>query len=430
MIYSEAVNYIHSLLKFGVRPGLNGMDALLCCLGNPQKDMRYIHVAGTNGKGSTSTAISNVLIDAGYNVGLYTSPYVSHFLERIQFNGKPVDEAVFSGAVESVKKSVEKLSLNGIVITEFEALTAAAFICFKKLNCDAVILEVGLGGRLDATNIIDKALVNIITSLSLDHTGSLGDTIEQIAFEKCGTIKENSRVVVSIGQSEKALDVIKETIKKTNSRLVVPDEKILDVIKSDLFGTRFIYNEQEYEITMPGKHQIKNMLCVIEACKMLGEWFDICTENVVSGIKKTILPARVEILSKKPLVILDGGHNEDGAIAFYNAVKECLNKGKKVYALGGMMSDKAVEDSLKPLISSVDCFVSVTPDNPRAMKATALNNIAKKYCKDTVAVDSPIKAVDFVFDKLCENDVFLCVGSLYLAGEVRDYLIENLRKFN
>lgn len=430
MNYSESVNYIHSLLKFGIRPGLNGMDALLCCLGNPEKNLRYVHVAGTNGKGSTSTAISNVLIDAGYNVGLYTSPYVSHFLERIQFNGKPIDENVFSEAVEQVKRAVDELSEKDVVITEFEALTAAAFICFKEKSCDVVVLEVGLGGRLDATNIIEKAHVNIITSLSLDHTGILGDTLSEIAFEKCGTIKEDSKVVVSVGQPQEALDVIKNTVNNTSSTLVIPDGNALEITGSDLFGTKFFYNENEYEIIMPGEHQVKNMLCVIEACEILKDTFKISTDNVKNGIKNTVLPARVEVLSKKPLVILDGGHNEDGAIAFYSAVKNILNNGRKVYALGGMMADKAVENSLKPLISSVDCFVSVTPHNPRAMKAEELNNIAKKYCDNTLPVDSPVEAVDYVLNNLEKDDIFLAVGSLYLAGEIRDYLIENLKKFD
>ena len=197
MIYTEAVDYIHSLLKFGIRPGLYGMDALLRLLGNPHKGLKYVHVAGTNGKGSTSTAISNVLIEAGYRVGLYTSQYVTHFLERVQFSGKPVDEDVFAKSVEKVKVAVESLEKDGVTITEFEALTAAAFLCYKALCCDIVVLEVGLGGRLDATNIIENPLVNVITSLSIDHSAILGNTIEEIAFEKCGTIKENGNVVSS-----------------------------------------------------------------------------------------------------------------------------------------------------------------------------------------------------------------------------------------
>ncbi len=424
MNYIDSVNFIHSLLKFGIRPGLNGMDALLSCLGNPQKGMKCVHIAGTNGKGSTSTAMSNVLINAGLNVGLYTSPYVTEFLERVQFNGKPIDKTVFSNAVKKVKNTLEELNKKDVVITEFEALTASAFLCFKELKCDVVVLEVGLGGRLDATNIIDTPLLNVITSLSLDHTGVLGDTIEEIAFEKCGTIKEKSLVVSSIDQPEKAMKVIEKTVEEKNGSLLVADKNQLEIIKSDLFGTEFIYKNQRYNITMPGVHQVKNMLCVIEGVNLLKKHFNITDEDVKNGIKSAVLPARVEVLKRKPLVVLDGGHNEDGAIAFYNAVEKHLNPKGKVYVLAGMMGDKAVEKSLSPLMKKADVFVSVTPENPRAMSAEELNEIALKYSKTAVSVPSPEEAVAYIFKNLTDDDVFLCVGSLYLAGEVRE-LIKN-----
>ncbi len=424
MNYINSVNFIHSLLKFGVRPGLNGMDALLSYLGNPEKDMKYIHIAGTNGKGSTSTAMSNILINAGCNVGLYTSPYVTEFLERVQFNGKPIDKNVFSNAVESVKIAVENLNENGVVITEFEALTASAFMCFKELKCDVVVLEVGLGGRLDATNIIDTPLLNIITSLSLDHTGVLGDTIEEITFEKCGTIKENSLVVSSIEQPEKALNVIKNAVAEKNGQLIIADKNQLNIKKSDLFGTEFVYKNQCYNITMPGVHQVKNMLCVIEGAEQLKKHFDIKAEHIKNGIKSTILPARVEVLNKSPLVVLDGGHNEDGAVAFYNTVEPYLNPKGKVYVLAGMMGDKAVEKSLSPLMKKTDVFISVTPENPRAMNADELNEIAEKYAKETITIPSAHKGVEYILSHLTKDDVFLSVGSLYLAGEVRE-LIKN-----
>lgn len=424
MNYIEAVNYIHSLLKFGIRPGLNGMDALLHFLGNPHKDLKYVHVAGTNGKGSTSTAISNVLTDAGYKVGLYTSPYVTDFLERVQFCGKPIDKPLFARCVKKVKAAVETLEKEDVVITEFEALTASAFLCYKELNCDVVVLEVGLGGRLDATNIIETPLVNVITSLSIDHSAILGDTIEEIAFEKCGTIKENGNVICSFGQPEGAIKVIEKTVKEKNNTLIIPCESDIKILKSDIFGTEFVYKNKEYFVKMPGEHQVKNMTCVIEACNILKNYFDVTDDNIKNGISKTLLPARVEIISKKPLVILDGGHNEDGAKAFYNAVSSVLDSKSKVVVIAGMMADKAVEDSLKPLIKKSDCFICVTPENPRAMKGEALSEIAKKYCKNVLVVESAKKAVKLSETMLNNNDVLCVVGSLYLAGEVRETLLE------
>ena len=424
MNYIEAVKYIHSLLKFGIRPGLNGMDALLHFLGNPHKDLKYVHVAGTNGKGSTSTAISNVLTDAGNKVGLYTSPYVTDFLERVQFCDKPIDKALFAKSVEKVKNAVETLEKQDVIITEFEALTASAFLCYKELQCNIVVLEVGLGGRLDATNVIETPLVNVLTSLSIDHSAILGNTIEEIAFEKCGTIKENGNVVCSFGQPDGAIKVIEKTVKEKNNTLTIPCESDIKILKSDIFGTEFTYKNNTYFVKMAGEHQVKNMTCVIEACNVLKKYFNLTEENIKSGISKTVLPARVEIISEKPLVILDGGHNEDGAKAFYNAVLPELKNKSRVIVIAGMMADKAVEDSLKPLMLKTDVFFAVTPDNPRAMKARDLAEIAGRYSKQVFTVQNIKDAVKIAYAAADENTAVLVVGSLYLAGEIRETLLE------
>ncbi len=424
MNYIEAVKYIHSLLKFGIRPGLNGMDALLHFLGNPHKKLKYVHVAGTNGKGSTSTAISNVFIEAGYKVGLYTSPYVTDFLERVQFCGKPIDKALFAKCVEKVRFAVEELEKKEIIITEFEALTAAAFLCYKELQCDVVVLEVGLGGRLDATNVIEAPLVNVITSLSIDHSAILGNTIEEITFEKCGTIKENGNVVCSPGQPEGAIKVIEKTVEEKNNTLTIPCESDIRVNKSDIFGTDFSYKNQNYFVKMAGEHQVKNMTCVIEACNILKEYFNLTDDNIKNGIRETLLPARVEIISEKPLVILDGGHNEDGAKAFYNAVLPELESKSRVIVIAGMMADKAVENSLKPLMLKADAFFAVTPDNPRAMNAHDLAEIAVKYSKQVFTVGNIKEAVKIAYAAADEDTAVLVVGSLYLAGQIRETLLD------
>ena len=370
------------------------------------------------------SAYGYVLTDAGYKVGLYTSPYVTDFLERVQFCNKPIDKVLFAKAVEKVKIAVETLEKQDVIITEFEALTASAFLCYKELQCDAVVLEVGLGGRLDATNVIETPLVNVITSLSIDHSAILGNTIEEIAYEKCGTIKENGNVICSLGQPEGAIKVIEDTVKEKNNTLTIPCESNIEILRSDVFGTEFIYKNIEYFVKMAGEHQVKNMTCAIEACNILKKYYNISDENIKRGISKTILPARVEIISKKPLVILDGGHNEDGAKAFYNAVSSVLDTKSKVVVIAGMMADKAVEDSLKPLIKKCDCFICVTPDNPRAMSGEELAAIAKKYCNNIIVVDSPKKAVKVAETMINDKDALCVVGSLYLAGEVRETMLE------
>ena len=431
MTFCEALEYIHSLLKFGIHPGLSRMDTLLQILGNPHKNIKCVHVAGTNGKGSTSTAISNILIEAGYDVGLYTSPYVTDFLERVQYNGKPIDKELFSQCVEIIKPEIEKMSEQGAQITEFEALTATAFLCFSELNVDVLVLEVGLGGRLDATNVIDTPLVNVITSLSLDHTAVLGDKIEQIAFEKCGTLKQDGTLVCSYGQKESAMSVIKDICKERNNTLIIPEQSEIEVTEQSIFGMQFNYKKQAYRTILSGTHQVQNMTTVIEAVNVLKtKGYNITTENIKNGISKTILPARVEVISKNPLVILDGGHNEDGAKAFYNAVRDCFDSNKKLIVIAGMMNDKAVENSLKPLISKADTFIAVTPENPRAMKAEELGKIAKKYCHNVLVCDNANSAVDSVKTKITENDMLFVVGSLYLAGEVRTNLLEYFKKID
>ena len=423
MIYTESVDYIHSLLKFGIRPGLTGMGALLHLLGDPHKYLKYVHVAGTNGKGSTSTAISNILTEAGYKVGLYTSPYVTEFLERVQFCGKPVSKQVFADSVSKVKCAVEKLQTKDVTITEFEALTASAFLCYKALECDVVVLEVGLGGRLDATNVIDTPLVNIITSLSIDHSAILGNTIEEIAFEKCGTIKRGGNVVCSFGQPDGAMKVVSRTVEEQANSLVVPDVSDVDVIKSDVFGTSFTYKNNKYFVPMAGEHQLKNMTCAIECANILKNYFNITDNNIIDGISKTVLPARVEVISRKPLVILDGGHNEDGAKAFYNAVSNEFSKHNRVIVVAGMMADKAVEESLAPLLRKTDFFFAVTPDNPRAMSGDELAEIASAYTTAFSVADVG-EAIEIVSRAADENSAIFVVGSLYLAGEVRERLKE------
>ncbi|MBO5896261.1 MAG: bifunctional folylpolyglutamate synthase/dihydrofolate synthase [Clostridia bacterium] len=423
MIYTDAVAYIHSLLKFGVRPGLSGMDALLHLLGDPHKELEYVHVAGTNGKGSTSTAVSNILINAGYKVGLYTSPYVTEFLERVQFCGEPVDKAVFAESVTRVKSAVERLNDEGVTITEFEALTAAAFLCYKELGCDVVVLEVGLGGRLDATNVIDTPLVNIITSLSIDHSAILGNTIEEIAFEKCGTIKQGGNVVCSMGQPDGAMQVVCSMVRERKNTLTVPDVNDVELVKNDVFGVTFKYKGEEYSVPMAGEHQVKNMTCAIECARILKNTFNITDSNVKNGISKTVLPARVEVISRKPLVVLDGGHNKDGAEAFYNAVVPHIENADRVVVIAGMMADKDVEESLAPILRKADYLLAVTPDNPRAMSGAELAKIASAYTTPLIVEDVG-EAIEIAYRAANENSAVLVVGSLYLAGEVRGKLLE------
>ena len=239
MNYTGSVEYIHSLLRFGIKPGLERISELLSLLGNPQEKVKAIHIAGTNGKGSTSTMTANILKNAGYRTGLFTSPYVINFRERIRINGEMIPEDALAETVSRVKEKIDILNEQGTEITEFEAITAAAYLYFAEEGCDFAVMETGLGGRFDATNVITKPAICIITSISFDHTDILGDSLEKIAFEKCGIIKRNCPVVTSENQSSEAMQVIKKTCEEKSSPLFITDPQKATVISDTLGKTVF-----------------------------------------------------------------------------------------------------------------------------------------------------------------------------------------------
>ncbi len=423
----EAINYIHSLEKFGIQPGLEKIGALCEALGNPQKNLKVIHVAGTNGKGSTSTMISNILIASGYNVGLYISPYVSDFRERIQLNGRMIEREELAKAVERVKSAIDNVLLpQGIQPTEFEALTATAFVYYEAVNCDFVVLEVGLGGRFDATNIIEKPLVSAIVSISLDHTAILGDTIEKIAFEKCGIIKRNSVTVSYPLQLKEASEVIDSKCSEMNNRLIVPDISKIVFEAEEFDGTTAVYDEIRFKIPLAGKHMVYNACTAIEAVRALSVYnINISDEEIISGIADSSMPARLELVSRKPITILDGGHNEGCAKAVEAYINKYFN-GKRIIMVSSMMADKDYESYLCRVASKASIFIATRADVPRALSSEELMKSAEKYCKECCSYPEPLKAIKKGRELCNADDIFFVCGSFYLAGEIRD----NLIKFN
>lgn len=412
MNFNESVEYIHSLLAFGIKPGLERIGELLNLLGNPQKSLKFVHLAGTNGKGSTSTHISNMLICDGYKTGLFTSPYVIDFCERIQIDGVNVDKELFAECVSEVREKIEELNKKDIVITEFEAITASAFLCFKKAGCDFVVLEVGLGGRFDATNVIEKSEVTVITSISLDHTGILGDTIEKIAFEKCGIIKRNTTVITSLNQTQKALNVISKTAADKGVPLIITNPKNTKIIEDSLEGMTFKYNDEEYFVRICGAHQIENALNAIETAKALG----INQNAIKQGLEKTKMIARMELIGKNPMIIRDGGHNEGCAEALKNYLIHYDVKNIKM--LIGLMADKDVEGYVSRVAPLCKEIVTTTPSNPRAMNGDELQKIAEKYCKSTVSVNNPKEGYKYILSNAKADDTILVCGSFYMMSDI------------
>ncbi len=425
MTFSEAVNYYHSLQKFGIMPGLERITLLSERLGSPHKKLKFIHVAGTNGKGSTCTALASVLHAAGYKTGLYTSPYVIDFRERIQLDMQMISPEELIKCTGKVKKVIEELSEEGVTITEFEAVTAAAFLYYYEQECDFIVLETGLGGRFDATNIIEEPLCSIITSVSFDHVGVLGDSLPKIAFEKCGIIKKNCPVITGAEQSDEVLSVIEKVSGESDSQLVLRDSgKLFEVISEGITGTVVSSAEGSFEIPFSGKHQLHNMSLVTGAVEVLREkGFEISRDAVKQGIEKARIPARTEVIARNPLVILDGSHNDGSTAALGYLIKKHLS-GKKILAVMGMMADKDCRKSLGNLVPMFSHVITVEPSNPRSMKCDELSQIVSEFGVESTPCKDPCEGVRAAFSIIGDYDALIVCGSLYLAGDVREKLIE------
>ena len=425
MTPQEAIAFYHSLLRFGVQPGLSRIQKLCAALGDPQKKLSCVHVAGTNGKGSTCTEIASVLSAAGYKTGLYTSPYVLRFEERIQINGALIPGCALAPITQIVKRAVEELNAQDVYPTEFEAITAAAFLYFAQEKCDVVVLETGLGGRFDATNLIEQPLVCVITSVSKDHMGVLGNTLGEIAFEKSGIIKKDCPVITSALQPSEALRVIRQTALDVDAPLTVVDHRnCFQILEETVSGTTVRYQNDSLAIPFPGLHQLDNAALVIGACiKLREKGYRIEDAAIRQGIASSFIPARTEILCKEPLILLDGSHNDGSTKALAALVADRL-AGRRVTAVLGLMADKDVDAVLQNLLPVFDRVITVTPSNPRALSAQRLAEKISAFDKPCDFVDDPHFGIDKALCGLYDNnEVLIVCGSLYLAADVREYLI-------
>ncbi len=418
MTENEALKYIHSLLRFGSKPGLERIEKVLGVLGNPQENVKIVHVAGTNGKGSTSAYISSVLCKAGYKTGLYTSPFITCFNERIRLNGENISGDDLAYYTDLIKSASDGILGENDPLTEFEFITALAFKYYSDKKTDVVVLEVGLGGRLDATNVIKSPAVSVITKIDLDHTGVLGDTVEQIAFEKCGIIKQGCPVVSSAENKGKAEKVICSVAASLSSELVVAP--CADEIKSiTVDGSEFVTKGETYRLALSGKHQITNALTAITAISVA--FPEISVETVKKGVLTASLPARCEVISKIPLVILDGSHNPNGTGALYNHLSTC--DIKNAVAIVGFMADKDVSEAIEKAASIFDEMITVeVKSNARSMTADDLKTICSMYCDSVETADTYDQAIVKARQK---NKPIVVFGSLYLAGDIRPLLLSH-----
>ncbi|MBR4889935.1 MAG: bifunctional folylpolyglutamate synthase/dihydrofolate synthase [Clostridia bacterium] len=425
MDYKDVTAFINKAKKFGSRLDLTRIAKLCELLGNPQDKCNFVHVAGTNGKGSTSVFIENILIEAGYKTGLYTSPFIYDFNERIQINNIPISDKALISVMERVVLATEEMIEDGFEHpTEFELITAAAFCYFADEECDVVVLEVGLGGILDATNVIGKPLVSVITSISYDHTEYLGETISEIAKNKCGIIKQGCDTVSYPFQKEEALEVIKQESDRLSSNLTISDTSSLEIKKIDLCGNEFNYRNENYKTSLLGEYQIYNAITAINTAEILQKnGYKISEKCIKNGIKNAKWQARFEVLNSNPTIIADGSHNADGMKAFVLSAKKLL-LGKKVICVFGMLKDKDYSESLKLLSEIADTVIVTEVDNPRFETAENLKKAAQMFFKDVYSETDNFVAMKKAAEIAKDDDIIIALGSLYMMKNIKDAVNE------
>lgn len=454
MNYEEALLYIENTQKFGSILGLERIAKLLEMMGNPQRKLKFIHVAGTNGKGSTCAMMQNILTQAGYKVGMYTSPSFLRFTDRIRIGKQEMDEDRMAEIMTRIKYNIDEMVLSGIQSpTEFEIITALGLIYFYEENCDIVILEVGLGGRLDSTNVIDAPLLSVITPVDYDHMDILGNTLEEIAGEKAGILKSGTELILYPQKKEAEKAILKKA-----EELQVPVHKIRfrnsRVLGFDGTHQKFSYEGEEYKLSLLGEHQVKNAILAIEALYTLEKFgYRVPHEALVRGLFTVKWPGRFEILRTKPTVIIDGAHNHQGVLVLAGNLMKYY-KGKKIVFILGVLKDKMYPEMIRELLPMAKGFKLITVNNARALAAEELfleisrveqdlfreqdekkqegkkrkkkdfelemRATVPKECFSTVE-----EAVESALEEADTDDVICALGSLYYIPEVHRYFEED-----
>lgn len=423
MKYEEAMKYITEVGNFGSNYGLERTYKLLEHLGNPERDLKLIHIAGTNGKGSTTSMITEILMGEGYKVGMYTSPFIEEFEERIQINRNNIPKESLAILMDEIKVAVDKVIEAGYNHpTEFEIITVLMLLYFKKENIDFGVIEVGLGGTLDSTNVI-KPIIQVITSISFDHTNLLGNTLEKIAREKAGIIKKGIPTVI-YPQQEEVLKVIKNKCFEMDSELYIANNENLkfeNIVNLDKPYQLLKYNN-EIDILLPllGEHQIINLSVAMQAIEVLNNKniIDISIANIVKSIKNVSWKGRLEVLSNNPYVVIDGAHNIQGIKTLSRNIKKYF-KYENLYLILGILADKDVEEMIKIITPMAKKVYSVTPNSIRGELAESLKDEVSKFNKNCKAFNKYEEAYLEALNDASEKDLILASGSLYMIGDMR-----------
>ena len=429
MNYQESLDFILGTPNPGGVYERNVMQSLLEKLGNPHMGVKYVHIAGTNGKGTTSAFLASVLREAGYKTGLYTSPFIQRFNERIQVNGEQIPDDDLARITTKIADTVPAVMAEGRRRpTIFELITALGFCWFKEQNCDIVVLEVGMGGRLDATNAIldEDSVVSAMVNIGFDHMEFLGDTLPLIAGEKAGIIKENGDVVV-YGQSPEVEQVFIAKAAEKHATISRSSNEYAIVRHMDVRGTTFDFESRRgLKISLLGRYQVRNACTAVSVCdRLIAHGWRITEEQLRAGLEKAIWPGRVELLRLSPTVIVDGAHNPQGFEALMETM-ELLFPGKKLNIVLGVLADKDFRSGLDIAIPHAKKFYAVTPPSYRALDAGELaEDIREKSEVPVAPFDSIPAAIEAALAESDKDDVIAILGSLYQVGDVRSYFGRN-----
>ena len=415
MNIQQALSYIDGTLWFGSRPGLERTEELLNKLGRPQDGLKFVHIAGTNGKGSCAAMLASIFRAAGYRTGLYTSPYLFRFHERMQVNGEPIGDEDLAELVTRIQPLADGMADHP---TEFELITAAALLWFARQRCDIVVLEVGLGGRLDATNVIGAPEAAVIMNIGLDHTQVLGDTLEKIAAEKAGIFKPGCEAVCyQLPKSVYA--VLEQKAREAGCSLRSADFSRLQPEFDSLEGQSFLYKGEHYALSLLGEHQLRNAAVVLETVEVLrSRGWKLDRQAVEHGLYATAWPARFELVSEEPPFIVDGGHNPQCAESVRDNLLHYFPASRRVL-LVGVLGDKDYPALFEILNQAADEWVCVTPNSERALPAGDLAAYLERFGKPVTVCASIPEGVDAAREKAGEGGMACAVGSLYMAGAVR-----------
>lgn len=422
MTYTEALEQIERLPRFGQAAGLERMRTLMHRLGDPQRGMQVIHIAGSNGKGSTATLCESVLRRAGYHTGLFVSPYIYDFRERIQLDGQLVERALLAQAYTDIAPVVAAMAAEGTPCVQFEVITALALTIFRRTGCQLVVLEVGIGGLLDSTNLIDPPLVAAITSLSLEHTALLGHTLPEIAAQKCGIIKPGCQVAAYCSLPPEGQRVLEETCRSLGIRPEIAHVDRLAVHRADSTGAAFAYEGREYVLTLAGEHQIYNALTALMIFRGLErQGIRIPEEAVGDGLRRASIPGRLQLLPGQPRILLDGAHNPE-KIRSLCAFLDSNFSGVPMVSVMGMLDSKDYAACVPQIARRSTAFVATQPGDPRAVPAEALAALARDGGSFAVAEPDPAAAAKQALALAEKTGLVLICGSMYLLAEAKEGL--------